>query len=338
MRKFSIEDILDLASVQELLAEELPKKWTGIQDIVVREVKIIKKSFHNNYYNLVTAYPLSFVEDGQKKELTIYSSAHSNESRKQTMANLQLIWQKGVPSSEFQTNLPLFYETGSNAFFYVGLPGINLYHFFHENERIAIEESIRATAKWLARLHRLTRGMVDWPEAREQRIADVAPGRDRALERIKKVCPEYLDRFARLHALLEQRELSHWPQNDNLTMIHGDLHPENVLVNEQGIAIIDWADASLGDPIRDLGSFMQQLSFMGHRAIDNKEYWQTMQKVFLETYQAEEDIKLPIDWQERLKTYYYFTAFRTAIYFVTKSGPEPERSDGLLNEIEANLN
>lgn len=338
MRTNSVDDILDLASVQELLIEELPKKWPGIENIIVKEVIIIKKSFHNNYYNLVTAYPLSFTLDGQKKELVIYSSAHSNESRKQTMANLQLIWEKGIPSAEFQTNLPLFYETGSNAFFYVGLPGINLYHFFHENEPAVIEESIKAIAKWLARLHQLTLGMVNWSHSREQRVIDVAPGRERALERIKQVCPEYYDRFARLYGLLEQRELSHWPKNENLTMIHGDLHPENVLVNEQGVAIIDWADASLGDPVRDLGSFMQQLSFMGHRAIDDNDYWQAMQKVFLESYQAEAGIELAADWPERLKTYYYFTAFRTAIYFVTKSGPEPERSDGLLNEIEANLN
>lgn len=338
MKKFSIEDILDLTSAQELLAEELSKKWPNIKNIVVERVEIIKKSFHNNYYNLVTAYPLSFLENGQKKEMVIYSSAHSNESRKQTMTNLQLIWEKGIPSTEFQTNLPLFYETGSNAFFYVGLPGINLYHFFHENNQVAIEESIKATAKWLARLHRLTLGMVNWPESREQRVIDVAPGKDRALERIEKVYPKYYQRFVRLYEILEKRELSHWPSSDNLTMIHGDLHPENVLANDQGIAIIDWADASLGDPVRDLGSFTQQLSFMGHRAIDDNDYWQAMQKTFLETYQAEEGIKLPADWQERLKTYYYFTAFRTAIYFVTKSGPEPERSDGLLNEIEANLN
>lgn len=338
MKKFSIEDILDLASVQELLTEELPKKWPNIKDLVVEQVKIIKKSFHNNYYNLVTAYPLSFLENGQKKEMVIYSSAHSNESRKQTMANLQLIWNKGIPNAEFQTNQPLFYETGSNAFFYVGLPGINLYHYFHENNQIAIEESVNATAKWLARLHSLTLGMVNWPESREQRVIDVAPGKKKALDRIQKVCPEYYQRFVRLYEILEKRELSHWPKNEDLTMIHGDLHPENVLVNDQGVAIIDWADASLGDPIRDLGSFIQQLSFMGHRAIDDNNYWQLMQDKFIKAYQAEAKIKLADNWQERLNTYYYFTAFRTAIYFVTKSGPEPDRSDGLLNEIEANLN
>ncbi len=334
---FNIDKILDPIEVGRLLNERLAEVKPLITDVVVQRADLIKSSFHQDYYNLVAAYTVSCKEDGVKKDLVIYCSAHSNESRQQTLDNLRLLWQKKIPNKQFQANRPLFYEPGCRALFYIGLPGHNLYQCFKIGQQATIDGYLELTAKWLGRLHRLTAGLADWPGGQQQQIGQVVPGRQRALARIKENCPQYYDRFVRLYDLLERRELSHWPKRDELVMIHGDLHPENVIINNQGAAIIDWADASLGDPARDLGSFVQQLVFMGQRHIPDQAYWQKAQILFLETYQHASGIKLTADWSERLKTYYYFTAFRTAIYFVTKSGPEPERADGLLTEVEINL-
>jgi len=334
---FNIEDILDSGKVELLLNERLANVQPPMSDVVVHSAKVIKHNFHQDYYNLVAAYQLSCLENGSKKDLTIYCSAHSNESRQQTMANLQLLWQKHIPNDQFQANRPLFYEPGCRALFYVGLPGRNLFQCFENGHQEEINGYLQLTAQWLARLHRLTLGLADWPGGQQQRISDVVPGRVRALEKVQENCPQYYNRFVKLYNLLEQREASHWPSRENLTMIHGDLHPENVIINDQGAAIIDWADASLGDPTRDLGSFIQQLVFMGQRHINDYNYWQQAQTLFLETYRQAAAVNPPADWQRRIDTYYYFTAFRTAIYFVTKSGPEPERAEGLLDEVEANL-
>jgi Ser/Thr protein kinase RdoA (MazF antagonist) len=35
-------------------------------------------------------------------------------------------------------------------------------------------------------------------------------------------------------------------------LCHGDFHPDNILLTEQGEVIIDWMDASLGNPLADL--------------------------------------------------------------------------------------
>lgn len=334
---FSIDDILDPTKVSQLLNERLADVEPLISEVVVQHADLIKSNFHQDYYNLVAAYTLSCLEDGQKKEMVIYCSAHSSESRQQTMNNLRLLWSKNIPDNQFQANRPLFYEPGCRALFYVGLPGRNLYQCFEIGQEEKINDYLKLTAKWLSRLHRLTLGMKDWPGGQQQLIGQVVPGRLRALKRIEQNCPQYYDRFVQLYDLLEQREASHWPSRDKLAMIHGDLHPENVIINDQGAAIIDWADASLGDPARDLGSFIQQLIFMGQRHIPDQAYWQQAQALFLETYQQASGVRLTADWSARLETYYYFTAFRTAIYFVTKSGPEPERADGLLTEVEINL-
>lgn len=334
---FNIDDILNPAKISQLLNDRLADAKPLISEVVVRRADLIKSSFHQDYYNLVAAYVVSCLEDGVKKEMVIYCSAHSNESRQQTLDNLCLLWQKQIPNEQFQANRPLFYEPGCRALFYIGLPGRNLYQCFKAGQQKNINNYLQLTAEWLARLHRLTLGLADWPGGQQQQIGQVVPGRQRALSRAKENCPKYYSRFVSLYDLLERREAAHWPSRNNLAMIHGDLHPENVIINDHGAAIIDWADASLGDPARDLGSFIQQLIFMGQRQIPNQAYWQQAQTLFLDAYQQASGVRLTNDWSERLKTYYYFTAFRTAIYFVTKSGPEPERADGLLTEVEINL-
>ncbi len=44
--------------------------------------------------------------------------------------------------------------------------------------------------------------------------------------------------------------LAHLPEGDSLC--HGDFHPDNVLISPQGLVIIDWIDASVGDPAADV--------------------------------------------------------------------------------------
>ena len=54
--------------------------------------------------------------------------------------------------------------------------------------------------------------------------------------------------------------LDQMPRGNSLC--HGDFHPGNILVTDRGPVIIDWVDASRGDPICDLARTM--LLFLGH--------------------------------------------------------------------------
>jgi len=333
----SIQDILNPIKVGQLFNQRKAEINPAITEIVVERVEIIKSNFHHEYYSLVAAYDLTAKQNGADIKLTIYCSAHSSESRRQTLDNLRLLWDKQIVNKQFLTNRPLFYDADCRGLFYVGLPGRNLYQYFKAGQLDQLNNYLRSTADWLARLHKLTRGFRDWPDSRQQFIGQVVPGRQRALSKVQQNCPQEYSRFVKLYDVLENRETEHWPSRNNLAIIHGDLHPENIIVNQQRAAIIDWADASLGDPARDLGSFIQQLAFMGQRHLPDAEYWRQAQEFFLEAYQAAIGEAMAANWLKRLETYYYFTAFRTAIYFVSKSGPEPERADGLLTEVEINL-
>jgi aminoglycoside phosphotransferase (APT) family kinase protein len=79
--------------------------------------------------------------------------------------------------------------------------------------------------------------------------ASVGPGLPSQRERLEwkigeaEALPDDLRRAA-----LES--LAHMPEGDALC--HGDFHPENVLMGKKGPVIIDWIDATCGNPLADV--------------------------------------------------------------------------------------
>lgn len=68
-----------------------------------------------------------------------------------------------------------------------------------------------------------------------------------------------LERFTE-QGLITRKMIDYWQRAEQITcpteqrcLIHGDLHPKNILANEGVLtAIIDWGDFTLGDPATDL--------------------------------------------------------------------------------------
>lgn len=71
------------------------------------------------------------------------------------------------------------------------------------------------------------------------RLCDVAAARIRSADGVG--APERIEALALLGSL---------PDGDAL--LHGDLHPGNVIVGPGGPVIIDWCDASVGNPMADI--------------------------------------------------------------------------------------
>ena len=63
------------------------------------------------------------------------------------------------------------------------------------------------------------------------------------------------------------------PQADLATWIHGDLHPQNVLVEDGELrGVIDWADMAAGDAATDLASIWMLLPTVAARESAIAEY------------------------------------------------------------------
>ena len=166
----AVEYLLKPHYVSQLLNERLSVSELHWSNIVVRDVQAIKENITHDYYSIVVAYPISYVNSRVEHQAVIYCSAHSNDSRRQAMENLEFLWRKNIPGEQFLTNKPLFYDSQYGAMFYLGLPGDNLCQYFTTHSREEISSQLTPLAQWLARLHTLTLGFNEWPESRIQKI------------------------------------------------------------------------------------------------------------------------------------------------------------------------
>ena len=123
-----IEDLFNPHHVSQLLNERLSTSEFCWSNIVVHDIQIIKENIIHDYYSIVAAYFVSYVNSGLEHQAIVYCSAHSNDSRRQAMENLEFIWRQNIPGGQFLTNRPLFYDSQYGAMFYLGLPGDNLCH------------------------------------------------------------------------------------------------------------------------------------------------------------------------------------------------------------------
>jgi len=69
--------------------------------------------------------------------------------------------------------------------------------------------------------------------------------RDRLVSKIRRTAATLDASFARALALLP-------PPTSRPRLCHGDLHPSNVILGSDGPMLVDWFDASRGDPIADV--------------------------------------------------------------------------------------
>jgi hypothetical protein len=58
-----------------------------------------------------------------------------------------------------------------------------------------------------------------------------------------------------------------------------------------------------------------------------------IKKLFLDNYLANANANIDNEVFDRINYYYHWTAMRTASFFLTKNGPEPERADILIKEV-----
>ncbi len=107
-------------------------------------------------------------------------------------------------------------------------------------------------AEWVAKLHSTSVDRVERFTVRnEEKIAH-----DR-LQRLSHAYRRYAEDLRDLtsRVLAEKRTV----HRDKFTLIHGDLHPKNILVNDPSLTVIDFDHACIFDPAKDVGYFLAEL-------------------------------------------------------------------------------
>ncbi len=330
-----IYNLLDENYVTKLFKKEVLPQYQDFIDIKKVKILPIKEYIWQTTYHVVLEFKTTFIRSDKKiKKLSLFCSAHSNEPRKNSFTALKFLWDNNFSKGNLTTPRPLFYSKNFNAFFYRGVKGNSLYYFIHEKKISEIEKIIPKAAALLAKLHGLPILHAKNFNQENSRIETVFPGMFITLERIKNLQPKFYPLYEKIYFTVNNKEKEFFSRTKRRWLVHGDAHPENIIkVSKNKIAIIDFTDICLADFARDLGSFLQQLEFMGQHKINDPSNIKKMQDLFLKNYLTITKISLDASLKERIKYYYNWTALRTANLFLLKEESEPDRARGLIEKI-----
>jgi len=322
-----IWDLLKEEFVESYLQEHLQV------DLKLKSINAFKKQIWHTTYHVVFRYIVEIASE----EKHIFVTAHDHEMRENVLFSLKYLVSRGFGAGEFLVPEPLFFDQKYNAAFYYGMIGNNLYYYIKENRRADLDRLLEKTAMWFVKLHNLdTKTGLDL-NIEHGRIKTISPGVDNILSLVKERYPHYSETFAALYKYFITAE-EYGMQTITSTLIHGDAHPENIIkLNSEQIGVIDFVDMTLGDPMRDVGSFLQQLEYMGTRKIGDVKYVESVKNIFLTSYLKHAKIELTPEVQERIDIYYDWTCIRTATFFLMKHDPEPDRADPLIAEVLARI-
>lgn len=332
--------LLDEEYVKEYLSRKMLQFYPEIKSI--KKIKIIthKKLIWDTTYHVVFEYKTLFqLKNNKTKKLSIFCSAHSHEPRLDFYQALKFLWQHGFGEGNLSLPHPLFFSNGYNALFYRGVIGKNLYYYIKKDDRAIINSIIPKAANWLAKLHKLSADDNFSFNKENSRIETALPGKQVIFDKIREMYPGILPIFSEIYNRIDDKEKLFFQSTKKRWLIHGDAHPENVIMmSPKKIAIIDFSDFCSGDFARDLGTFIQQLGYMSNRKIGDSEYTKKIQKLFLDSYLKNAKIKIDEDLQDRIDNYYDWTSMRTATHFLIKDSPDPERAKPLMKEVADRLN
>lgn len=331
--------LFDEQYVKKLFTDKVLPLYPDFQAVKKIKIAAPKKYIWKNSYHVVIEFQTVFFrKDGREVKLPIYCTAHSEEPRKNVYDGLKFLWEHSFSHGWLSIPHPLFYSRYFRGTFYRGVVGRNLYQYIRKKNFSLIEEIIPKTAAWFAKLHNLPAAKARNFNPKNSRIETVLPGLKNIFNHLKKRYPYYLEPFHRLYRIINEKEKKFLATTKKRWLVHGDAHPENVIrMSPRKIAVIDFTDLCLSDFARDLGTFLQQLEFMCNRKIGNPRYATKLKEMFLKSYFKYAKIKLDNNLAERIDNYYWWTAMRTATYFLLKDKPEPDRAKPLVEQAKKKL-
>lgn len=325
-----------------LLKRSLPKN-TKISDIEISSFK--HHVSKNHFYHIVNRYTLSLTSNRQgkkRKTITIICNANSAEPRRGAFEALCFLWKHGFDRGKYRSPQPLYYHKKLKAMFYFEMPGkINLYELVTQKRADiqTIKNHIILAVGWLKKLHLLpTEGAKNFNPL-QSRIETIIPGPNHFLKKIEQKHPDYpqyrkkIENLFNIISKLDNQNL----QVIQKTIIHGDFHPENIIIAPYGsnsIGVIDYTDTCLGDNVRDVSNFIQQFDWMTREYLSQRNR-ETIKRLFLRSYFKTTHLSREI--HHRLLLYQAWTALRSAIFFLTIKDFDLKRANLLIHETKQYL-
>lgn len=325
----------DEVFIKTCLNQNLGKYYADFVEVQKLDLHAYKKHVGKTSAVFVVGYKLEYLNQaGETKKIKLVATGHSDGSRKLAFAKLNYLYNHGFNSGKYLVTKPLFYLEENLAFFYEASIGHRLFSFFKADEYLNLGNAMHLAATWLKKLHQLeTDETFVWPQFSINNVGSS----------IKNFLPDILEqdlsmgtRVEKILASIKKYE-AQFDQNLEVCLVYGDYHPENVILTSleaKQIKMIDFTDVALGDPMVDIGSFLQQLDFMGHRFFSRAKV-NYEKKSFLTSYFDQEFEEIPLGFFPRINLYQAWVALRSAalLFYMHKDASVKF----LLDEVEKYL-
>lgn len=278
--------------------------------------------------------------DGSPVQKQLVYSSHSDGSRLHAYHVLTALIASGFNGEgDFhRVMVPLEYLPEIQTLIYEAIPGKTLFeHMKMCRSPLELSDVVSVTADWIRKFHQFKLSdatlakiplfdafNLNWKT--DELLPMVEDADQHQAEKLRAFFETYPRDEKRLYG--EQA-----PQ-----LVYGDLHPENVLtttLHPEGLTMIDFTDVARGDQMRDIGTFMQQLNFMGTQFYPEQPVNQ-LRMLFLERYFQQPVAALPITIIQRINLYQAWNSLRGFVYFFLQE-KNRIRSYGLLEDAWRHL-
>ncbi|RJQ34448.1 aminoglycoside phosphotransferase family protein [Candidatus Parcubacteria bacterium] len=330
--KAAVAKLLEHDFVCDVLDKRLGDYYKDFKRVVQIESEAYKRHLGITSAVFVVDYKVKYqTKSGGHKNIDIFASAHSDGSRLGAYQKTKILYEHGFDKGKFRVTTPLFFLKEQKAFFYISSPGQSLFNFFTQDPKVDLKPAMHLATAWIKKLHSFDYQAVNfvWPNfkinamvpAPRQFIPDFYSGdekRGRAIEGLVSDLKKMVDSYNR---------------KIDKVLIYGDYHPENIIITSlkaRSLEMIDFTDLAIGDPMMDIGIFIQQFDFMGHNFISRSEM-NDYKTFFVEAYFGKKFEKIEIDFINRINIYQSWAAMRSVVFIFYKKDVE-NPVDGLLRD------
>lgn len=318
--------------------ERLAEYYKDFKEVKSLELTLYKKHLGRTSTVIVAKYKINYLTpDDQTKMLQIFVSAHSDGSRARAFAKNKYLYDRGFDKGNLRVTRPLFYLSDQYAYFYHGSIGRRLLSFFRENPEADLQPVFSLVATWMKKLHAFAYAdkNFQWPVFT---IDKMVPEPQHFINDFYRHNQDLGDLGQKLYDNILAQEKS-YDANIKKTLIYGDNHPENIIIDSlhtKHLEMIDFSDVAVGDPMVDLGSFLQQFDFMSQTVMSRSKINQ-YKIAFVETYFGQSLNDIDIDYINRINLYQSWTALRSSTFLFYMKDVQNEIGD-LLADCRMYLN
>ena len=335
-QKNKIAQLNDPVFVESCLNAHLASYYPDFLSINKLELHPYKKHIGKTSAVFVVGYRIEYQsKNAENKRLNLVATGHSDGSRKAAFEKLNYLYNHGFSEGQYLVTRPLFYLEENLSFFYEASVGHRLFSFFQAGTEVDLKNALDLTAAWVKKLHQLEFDQsFPWPKFS---VNNIGPSVQKFFTDFMNHNPALGKKTREMFTSIKQQE-QELASEFKTCLVYGDYHPENIIlisIDSKSLKMIDFTDVSLGDPMLDLGSFLQQFDFMGHRFFSRTKV-NREKEYFVSSYFGKKLEDIPVEFFARINLYQAWTALRTAsfLFYMHRDGSVRE----LLEEVEGYVN